>query len=243
MFMSIDSCRNILLHRSFFPITLTYLLVVTISPAQAQSGGDTLEEIVVTSKKKIFANQSTTKAMKEQQNPITSVLATIDNLPGVNVTEGDTFGFDDWSTTINVRGYQNSLSEQQVGITIDGFPNGESNYGGGSKANRFIDSSNLLGVDVSQGTADIGSRSLEALGGTLNFLTRTPYDESGTNVELSIGDHDALRYAVSYDTGAIFSDTTTAFVSASHQEATDWITNSAENERDHLAFKFSSNLG
>ncbi|MBX2849031.1 MAG: TonB-dependent receptor, partial [Acidiferrobacterales bacterium] len=103
--------------------------------------------------------------------------------------------------------------------------------------------SNLLGVDVSQGTADIGSRSLEALGGTLNFLTRTPYDESGTDVELSIGDHDALRYAVSYDTGAIFSDTTTAFVSASHQEATDWITNSAENERDHLAFKFSSNLG
>ena len=217
------------------------LAVLTASVASAaQAESNDIEEIVVVTKKKIFANQSTTGVMQEQQNPITSVLATIDNLPGVNITEGDAFGFDDWSTTINLRGFQNSLSEQQVGITIDGLPNGESNYGGGSKANRFIDSANLQGVNVSQGTADIGSRSLEALGGTLDFRTRDPRDTATPSVQVSAGSHDALRYAVSYDTGAIFNDSTHAYVSASHQEATDWINQSAENERDHLAVKFVS---
>lgn len=203
----------------------------------------TLEEIVVVSKQKIFANQSTTTSMLDQQNPITSVLATINTLPGVNITEGDAFGFDDWSTTINLRGFQNSLSDQQVGITIDGFPNGESNYGGGSKANRFVDSANLQGVDVSQGTADIGSRSLEALGGTLNFLTRDPRQTAGTNLQLSFGDHDALRYAASYDTGSILNDSARLFISASHQEATDWVNNAAENDRDHFAAKLVADLG
>jgi hypothetical protein len=91
--------------------------------------------------------------MNDQQSPITSILSTIDNLPGVNITEGDTFGFDDWSTTINLRGYQTSLSDQQVGTTIDGFPNGDSNYGGGAKANRYIDTMNSGGVEVNQGIA------------------------------------------------------------------------------------------
>lgn len=222
-------------------LATTLMSGLSVSVSYAEEGA--LEEIIVVSKQKIFANQSTTESMQHQQNPITSVLATINTLPGVNITEGDAFGFDDWSTTINLRGFQNSLSDQQVGITIDGFPNGESNYGGGSKANRFVDSSNLQGVDVSQGTADIGSRSLEALGGTLNFLTRDPRHTAGANAQVSFGDHDALRYAVSYDTGTVLEESTRLFVSASHQEATDWVNNAAENDRDHLAAKLISELG
>ncbi|GAA6136286.1 TonB-dependent receptor [Arenicella sp. 4NH20-0111] len=225
-------------------VVLAPAVAATLNPIEAVAQQDTtLDEIVVVSKKKIFANQSTTESMLDKQNPITSVLSSINALPGVNVTEGDTFGFDDWSTTINLRGFQNSLSDQQVGITIDGFPNGESNYGGGSKANRFIDSSNLQGVDVSQGTADIGSRSLEALGGTLDFVTRTPSETAKSNIQFSAGDHDARRYAASYDTGSIFGDTTRMFVSASHQEATDWVNSAAENDRDHFAAKLVSEIG
>jgi hypothetical protein len=172
------------LNRSKLFTAIAPIIMTSLMPMPSFAEQDAvLDEIVVISKKKIFANQSTTESMKHQQSPITSVLSTINTLPGVNITEGDTFGFDDWSTTINLRGFQNSLSDQQVGITIDGFPNGESNYGGGSKANRFIDSSNHQGVDVSQGTADIGSRSLEALGGTLNFTTRDPRDSAGSNVQ------------------------------------------------------------
>lgn len=133
-----------------------------------------LEEIVVLGKAAVFANNAVSDSMIAQQAPITSVTAVIDNLPGVSVQEGDTFGFDDWSTTISIRGFQTSLADQQIGMTIDGMPNGNSNYGGGAKANRYIDSANLGGVNVSQGTADIASRSNEALGGTLDFQTADP---------------------------------------------------------------------
>jgi iron complex outermembrane recepter protein len=160
--------------------------------AQAQqSSGPSVDEIVILGSARSFSNVSTTESMQRQQAPITSVLATIDNLPGVNVTEGDTYGFDDWATTINLRGFQTNLSEQQVGITIDGLPNGGSQYGGGAKANRFIDSANSGGVEVSQGTSDISSRTLEALGGTLNFLTSDPFEEEGLRTQFSMGDYDA----------------------------------------------------
>jgi hypothetical protein len=62
-----------------------------------------IEEIVITGAARTYSALSTTQSMNDQQSPITSILSTIDNLPGVNITEGDTFGFDDWSTTINPR--------------------------------------------------------------------------------------------------------------------------------------------
>ena len=145
-----------------------------------------IEEIVVLGQAKTFANTAVTDSMMAQQAPITSVTAVIDNLPGVSVQEGDTFGFDDWSTTISIRGFQTSLADQQ-GMTIDGMPNGNSNYGGGAKANRYIDTANLGGVNVSQGTADIASRSNEALGGTLDFLTSDPLLESGVTLKGAAG--------------------------------------------------------
>ncbi|MCW8194875.1 TonB-dependent receptor [Proteobacteria bacterium 005FR1] len=202
-----------------------------------------IEEIVVLGQRKTYSAVSTTESMIEQQNPITSINATIDNLPGVNVTEGDTFGFDDWSTTINLRGYQTSLSDQQVGTTIDGMPNGDSGYGGGAKANRYIDSMNLGGVEVNQGIADISSRSTEALGGTLNYLTSNPLQGQRMRLQTATGDFDSQRYYGRYDTGRVLGDSTVAWISINHNEATDWMEGSAENERDHAALKFISNLG
>ncbi|MEQ8485474.1 MAG: TonB-dependent receptor [Pseudomonadales bacterium] len=203
----------------------------------------TIEEIVVVGQSKTFANNVVTESMLQQQTPVTSVLASIDNLPGVSVQEGDTYGFDDWSTTVAMRGFQVNLDQQQIGTTIDGFPNGNSNYGGGSKANRFIDAANLGGVEVSQGTADIASRSNEALGGTLNFLTRDPGREQGFTVSTTQGQYDAERYYARFDSGALFGTETYAWISVSRQQASDWANGAAENERDHLAAKFVSSVG
>ena len=169
-----------------------------------------LGSIIVVGEAQTYSSTETTEAMALQQSPVTSVLAQIDNLPGVNVNEGDVFGFDDWSTSLSLRGFQTNLSEQQVGITVDGLPNGGSNYGGGAKANRYIDSQNAGGIEVFQGTADIASRSNDALGGTINFTTQNPLDEERTRVSFAIGDHDAQRIYGRYDTGRIFNDTTAA---------------------------------
>lgn len=200
------------------------------------------DEIVVSGSGISFANNAITEGMKSQQTEMTSILSVVDNLPGVNMSEGDQFGGDDWSTVISMRGFVTNLDEQQIGMTIDGLPNGGSNYGGGSKANRYIDSLNSGGVEVSQGTADIASRSHEALGGTMNFLTDAPAEVERMRVHNSQGDNDASKYYMRYDTGLIGEDTY-AWVSASSQSAKSWIEESGESNRDHAAAKIISQVG
>ena len=210
--------------------------------AEEPDAAEKMESITVVGKSVSYANNDSTDEMSKQQSALTSALAVIDNLPGVLVNEGDTFGSDDWSTTVSIRGFQLSLDEQQIGITIDGIANGNSNYGGGAKANRYIDTENLGTVEVSQGTGDIASRSNEALGGTLNFTTSNPTDEEAMTVSLSLGNFEAQKYFVRYDTGEIAKDTF-AWMRASSSQNTDWINQSAENKRDHLAGKVGSLLG
>ena len=157
--------------------------IAVASPAMADEAADGAGApmeggaIVVTGTRATYNNSALSEELIADQPPIASALDLVDTLPGVQVQEGDAFGFDDWSTAVSIRGFQTNLDQQQVGITIDGMPNGGSNYGGGSKANRFIDTMNIRTVEVSQGTADIGSLSNEALGGTLNFVTSDPLDD------------------------------------------------------------------
>ncbi len=230
--------------RNYFAIGCTLLFAAGNIFAQDVNSGDEtdIEEIVVLGKSRVFSNNEVTESMTLQQSPVTSVNAVIDNLPGVSVQEGDTYGFDDWSTTISVRGFQVSLDEQQIGTTIDGMPNGNSNYGGGAKANRYIDSANLGGVEVSQGTADIASRSLEALGGTINYSTDQPLEEKRVRAQVGAGEFDAQRFYVRYDTG-LFAGDNRAWFSVSHQNASDWVNGIADNNRDHFAAKLISEFG
>ena len=139
-----------------------------------------------------------------------------------------------------VRGFQNNLGEQQVGITIDGMPNGGSNYGGGAKANRYIDTQNAGAIEVSQGTADIASRTNDALGGTLNFTTQNPLDERRVRVSASLGDFDSQRFYGRYDSGFLSDNKTKFWVSLSTQSATDHVNQSADNSRDHMAAKLQT---
>jgi outer membrane cobalamin receptor len=200
-----------------------------------------VETIQVVGKSVSYANNESTEAMVNQQSQLTSVLAVIDNLPGVLINEGDTFGSDDWSTTVSIRGFQISLDEQQIGITIDGIANGNSNYGGGAKANRYIDTENLGYVQVSQGTADIASRSNEALGGTLNFTTIAPTETESLTTSFSFADFDGQKYFLRYNTGEL-NQNTRAWFSVSSQSNTDWVNQSAENTKVHLASKLVSDL-
>ncbi len=195
-----------------------------------------IEEVTVVGQSVSFANNATSDEMSKQQSAMTSALAVIDNLPGVLINEGDTFGSDDWSTTVSIRGFQLSLDEQQIGITVDGIANGNSNYGGGAKANRYIDTENLGAVQVSQGTADIASRSNEALGGTLNFTTIDPTEKQGLTLSITSGDFEAQKYFARYETGEII-ENTYAWISVSSSSNSDWIQQVANNERDHLAAK------
>ena len=76
---------------------------------------------VVGQRPRVFAVNTVAKSMVAQQSSMTSVLAVVDNLPGVSVQEGGAYGFDDWSSGISMRGFQVHLDEAQIGTTIDGF--------------------------------------------------------------------------------------------------------------------------
>ena len=230
-------------HRRLMSFAAMMITAGTGADENQRADPDEIEEVIVVAESTTYSNNVVSLPMQEQQTPITSALAVIDNLPGVSIQEGDTYGFDDWSTTVSMRGFQISLADQQLGITIDGMPNGNSNYGGGAKANRFIDTANLAGVSVSQGTADVASRSNEALGGTLDFLSDDPRTERAFTAQLTRGEFSAERYYGRFDTGALFDSETYAWVSLSHQRASDWVNGSAENERDHIAAKVISTFG
>ena len=209
---------------------------------QAAEEDKDVESILVTGRNVSYANSATSTEMKKQQTPMTSALALIDNLPGVLVTEGDPFGSDEWSTTISIRGFQVNLDSQQIGMTVDGIANGNSNYGGGTKASRYIDTENLRGTVVSQGTADISSRSNEALGGTMDFTTIRPALDEQLTVSTTFAEYNASKVYVRYDTGEIAPDTF-AWISLSTQQNDDYMDGSVTNTRDHLEGKIISTIG
>ena len=198
---------------------------------------------VVAEEPRTFARNIVSRPMLRQQSKITNVTSVVDNLPGVSVQEGDSYGFDDWSANVAMRGFQVTINDVQIGTTIDGFPNGTSDYWSGAKANRFVDPMNLGGVEVSQGTADIASRSVEALGGTFNYLTDDPADERSYTASMTLGEYQGQRFFMRVDTGPIFGGNTRAWFAATRQGATDWMEGSALNEREHVAMKLVSSRG
>lgn len=224
---------------------LVLWLPIALGDAKTEAENDDvslIEEIVVTAKSgSIYSSTSVHEGMRRSETPLTSALALVDKVPGVSIHEGDTFGFDDWSTTVSLRGFQINLDDQHIGITVDGIPNGNSNYGGGAKANRYIDILNLSGVSVSQGSADISSPSNEALGGTLDFTTDDPTIERRFKAALARATFEGAKHYFRYDTGDL-PNGVSAWLSASRQQATDWIDGSAENERDHVALKLLVSL-
>jgi len=243
---------NVPMKQSLIALSVLSAISITSLPAMAQEDQESpdkteekqqpMESILVTGRSVSYANAASSAEMKKQQTPMTSALALIDNLPGVLVTEGDPFGSDEWSTSISIRGFELNLASQQIGMTVDGISNGNSNYGGGTKASRYIDTENLRTTEVSQGTADISSRSNEALGGTLDFTTILPAFDEHLTVSTTLGEYNAKKVYVRYDTGEIAQDTF-AWFSVSSQQNDDYMGGSITNSRDHAEGKIISRIG
>ncbi|MBA6302712.1 TonB-dependent receptor domain-containing protein [Colwellia sp. MB02u-14] len=230
--------------KSLIALAISSTFAFNVLAEEVKTQESTMEEVSVVAKKSSHANHEIDVKMVQQQSSITSVLALMDNLPGISINEGDAFGGDDWSTSITMRGFSIDGNQQQLGMTIDGIPNGGSNYGGGAKANRYLDSENMETIQVSQGTSDISSASLDALGGTFNFVSAMPAFEKTTKFALTKGDHDATRYFVRHDTGLLF-DNTYAYASYSSTSTSRWVGEGSNGgmAREHAEFKFVTELG
>lgn len=181
-----------------------------------------------------------TPAARARYSPVTSAVKLIESVPGVIVNEGDAFGSDDWSTLVTIRGLQSE--SQHVGTTIDGLPNGGSNYGGGAKANRFVDVENLATISVSHGTANAPSLSREALGATIDYVTDEPRSERGARATLTSGNQGARRLFLRLDTGEIRPGLT-AYGAYSNTFVERWLDRTSFARRDHAETKARAVLG
>lgn len=194
-----------------------------------------LEAYVVQSVNAPTANAVASAPQLKFQSPNSSVLNIISQLPGVNVSQGDPYGGDDWSARIVIRGFDTD----QLGYTVDGLPVGQTGYGGGTKPNRFIDPETLSSVVVSQGASDVGSPGSQALGGTLAYTTMDPASTAGGQIKLTTGSFDLVRVYGRADTGTIGRGQS-AYVSFSRATYHRWIGSGSngETERMHLDSKW-----
>lgn len=213
---------------------LTGLLPVA-DQVQAQETVE-LEEIVVTAQR--FGSGLTRAAFAlgaediATRPPGADVTQSLVKVPGIQVSTGDARG-GSFSFEIYLRG----LTDEQIGLTLDGIPTGDSRFNGGSPPQRFIESSNIARIDVSQSAGDIGAPSRFALGGFIDFVTANPKDEAGVTVEAGIGSFDFRRLYGRVDTGEV-APGLSAYLSVSDQRNDIWAgRQSRDSQRQHVEFK------
>ena len=136
----------------------------------------------------------------------------LNRVPGVRTLTGDSRG-GSFSFELTLRG----LSDEQIGLTVDGIPTGDSRFNGGSPPTRFVESSNVGSIRVSQSTGQIGDPSRFALGGFIDFETQDPEEEFTVTAEAGYGSFDFFRGFSRIDTGEVLPGLT-GYFSFSHRE-------------------------
>ncbi len=211
-------------------------------PALAQSQADSaLGEVVVTAHRLGSGLTRATTTLDSQDiadRPLgADITQSLNKVPGVIVTTGDARG-GSFSFEMSMRG----LTDQQIGLTLDGVPTGDARFNGGSPPQRFIDSSNIDHLTVSQSAGDIGSPSRFALGGFIDFVTDDPRPTFGGALELGYGSYDYTREYVRLDTGEIAKGLT-AYFSYSHEYNQIWAgPDTRHDEHAHYEFKVKQAL-
>ena len=168
----------------------------------------------------------------EQRPAGAEITQALTKIPGVQISTGDSRG-GSFSNELYLRG----LNDQQIGLSIDGIPGGDGRFNGGSPPNRYVESSNVSKITVSQSAGEVGSPSNAALGGFIDFETDNPNDEFGGDIELGIGDEDYQRVYFRLDSGEI-APGLSSYISYSDQGNDIWSgPNSRDKDREHFELK------
>lgn len=173
----------------------------TLAQADESNGGGKAEDIVVLGFGQSRQVQKVTAIDLERLTPGTSPLKAIAKLPGVNFQSADPFGAYEWSTRISLRGF----NQNQLGFTLDGVPLGDMSYGNvnGLHISRAAISENLASTIVAQGAGALGTASTSNLGGTIQFVSRTPSDRFDLVASGTYGSNNTQRGFVRLDSGDV----------------------------------------
>ena len=199
-----------------YAATISTLAIVSATSAKAydevEAAAAEGETIIVTAERVARANNVVEKADIEALSGGENIVNAIRTVPGVQIRGSDAFNADPWSYGINIRGFEVNLRNSKLGQTLDGLPLfNASYYLGGAPATKFLTSENADRVQVNQGTADVGSASTSALGGTIAYFSREPKAEFGGRVSATLSSFDSRRIYADIDTGEIFGNTRAYF--------------------------------
>lgn len=200
------------LHHVFTATALVTALAMTASGASAQDAAKTKAKNDSTQKLGAVQIISTASGQGEARNANaidklqiteraagTSALKVLERLPGVNVQSADPWGQYEWANRITMRGFQT----QQIGQTFDGLPLGDMSYGNfnGLGIGRAVDSENLGGAGVAQGSGALGTASANNLGGVVQYASDAPRIQRALTVRQTVGAANTFRTTGRYDTG------------------------------------------
>jgi iron complex outermembrane recepter protein len=209
-------------------VALGALTISVGSVAHAQSTGSQAqeEEIVVTAARRSMegvivaeivpkSRATITQEYIGQQNAGQSILNTINLVPGVNFTNNDPYGSS--GGNLRIRGFDGA----RVSVTFDGMPlNDSGNYA--IFSNQMADPELISRATVNLGTTDVDSPTASAVGGTVNYVTRTPNEDFAVMLQPSLGEHNYRRIFGVVDSGALGPWETRGFLAGSFQQYDKW---------------------
>ncbi|MGZ5932545.1 MAG: TonB-dependent receptor [Rhizomicrobium sp.] len=204
--------------------TLAAMLLLSVSPALAQSTGtQQIETVTVTAERTsanvqgLLSDEHIAKARSTISQDYVKTQATgqtiiqdLNLAPGVSFTNNDPYGSS--GGDLRLRGF----SGNKISLTLDGMPlNDTGNYA--IFTNQLLDPEILDFATVDQGTTDVDSPTASASGGTINISTVKPTDEMGLAVKPTIGSFDFQRYNIIANSGQFGPWGTSAFIEGTYQ--------------------------
>ena len=203
---------------------LALAVAAALAPLAAVANPDVRDDAAVLDAVNVVGTGETRQVQELGRDEIarqpagSSPLKLLGKLPGVHFTSADPWGNYEWSTRLNIRGF----NQNQLGFTLDGIPLGDMSYGNhnGLHISRALIAENLGYVEVSQGSGALDTASSSNLGGTVRFASRGPQAELGATLAQTVGSDDTLRTFARYDTGDL--DGFSAFLSGAKHDAEKW---------------------
>ncbi len=221
--------------------TISIIAASVIIAAQLMAAGDTNESaelgsISIVGNNESHANNIVDTSKIEVSNSVGNPLTLLNNVAGVHVTTGSSFGLYEYANQVNMRGF----TQGQIAFLVDGVPLGSSATAGGAPVNRFVETENLSSVVVYQGSGSLATPSASSLGGSIDYVTALPTKETSVKVETVDGSYGAKKIFSRIDTGEFAKDSR-AYLSVSETTTNKW-KNQGELKREHLDGKIMTKL-
>lgn len=168
--------------------------------------------------------QTVTRQFIAMQNPTSTALDLVKNLPSISVSTSDSSGI--MGGAINIR----SLTDSDMGILLNGVPVATAVW-----LNQNVDSENLEQVSITPGSSAVDLPVTSAAAGVMDASTFTPPHKFGGTTDFSYGSNNMSREFIRVNTGDIGNSGVRGYFSFSHTHARNWM-GPGTNERRHIDF-------